>query len=162
MHGSSEQRKFASCWKVHLSRHPVLDLLKANPILMQYILADDEVKKTKVVITHSGYPYCTETGYLCSVYPNVYCDVTQISPYFGIAFKKAIFGLLEFGPANRIMFGSDGGSIPETHWMGIWQGVKQLGVALDELVSGDWITSHEAFEFAELILYKNAKKLYKI
>jgi predicted TIM-barrel fold metal-dependent hydrolase len=145
-----------------LGSAPILDLLEANPILMQYILADDEVKETKVVITHSGYPYCTETGYLCSVYPNVYCDVTAISPYFGIAFKKAIFGLLEFGPANRIMFGSDGVIIPETYWLGIRQGVKQLGEALDELVSGDWITSHEALEFAELILHKNAKKLYKI
>jgi hypothetical protein len=60
------------------------------------------------------------------------------------------------------MFGSDGVIIPETYWLGIWQGIKQLGEALDELVSGDWLTSHEAIEFAELILYKNAKKLYKL
>jgi predicted TIM-barrel fold metal-dependent hydrolase len=145
-----------------LGSAPVLDLLEANPILMQYILADEEVKETKIVITHSGYPYVTETGYLCSVYPNCYCDVTAITPYFGVAFKKAIQGLLEFGPVNRIMFGSDGVIIPETYWLGIRQGVKLLGEVLGDLVSGDWITSQEAFEFAELILYKNAKKLYKL
>jgi hypothetical protein len=145
-----------------LGTAPMLDILEANPILMQHILADEEVKETKVVLTHSGYPYCTETGYLCSAYPNVYCDVTQITPYFGIAFRKAISALLEFGPANRIMFGSDGGIIPETYWMGIYQGVKQLGEALDELVSSHWLTSPEAIEFAELILHKNARELYKI
>jgi hypothetical protein len=60
------------------------------------------------------------------------------------------------------MFGSDGVIIPETYWLGIRQGVEQLGNALGELVSGNWLTAQEAVEFAELILYKNAKKLYKL
>jgi hypothetical protein len=145
-----------------LGSAPVLNLLDANPILMQDILADDDIKETTVVITHSGYPFTTEAGYLCSVYPNCYCDVTAITPYNGPAFKKAIISLLEFSPANRIMFGSDGVIIPETYWLGIRQGVKVLGDALGELVSSDWITAGEAVEFAEMILNKNAKKVYKL
>lgn len=145
-----------------LGSAPALDLRGANPILMQYLLADDEIKDVKVVITHSGYPFTVEAGYMVSIYPNVFCDITAINPYFGIAGKKAIMDILEFAPANRIMFGSDGVIIPETYWMGYTQGVKILGEALDELVSSDWITASEALEFAEKILYKNAANIYGI
>ena len=145
-----------------LGSAPILNLLESNPILMQDILADDDVKETTVVITHSGYPFTTETGYLCSVYPNCYCDVTAITPYCGPAFKKAILSILEFAPANRIMFGSDGVIIPETYWLGIRNGVKALGEALDELVSSDWITADEAMEFAQMILHDNAERVYKL
>ena len=145
-----------------LGSAPALDLRVANPILMQYLLADDEIKDIKVVITHSGYPYTVETGYMVSIYPNVFCDITAINPYFGVAGKKAIMDLLEFAPVNRIMFGSDGVIIPETYWMGYTQGVKVLGQALDELVSTDWITAGQALEFAEKILYKNAVNIYGI
>jgi predicted TIM-barrel fold metal-dependent hydrolase len=145
-----------------LGSAPALDLRVANPILMQYLLADDEIKEVKVVITHSGYPFCTETGYMVSIFPNVYCDVTAIFPYFGVAGKKAVLELFEFAPANRIMFGADGVIIPETYWMGYTQGVKLLGDALDELVTGNWITAGEAIEFAEKILYKNAMEIYGV
>jgi hypothetical protein len=145
-----------------LGSAPALDLRDSNPILMQYLLADDEIKEVKVIITHSGYPFTTETGYMVSIYPNVYCDVTAINPYFGVAFKNAILSILEFAPANRIMFGADGVIIPETYWMGYTQGVKILGDALDELVTSDWITASEAVEFAEKILYKNAIDVYKL
>lgn len=145
-----------------LGSAPALNLFNANPILMQDFLAIDEIKETKVIITHSGYPFTTETGYLTSVYPNVYCDVTAITPYFGVGFKKALLNLFDFAPANRIMFGSDGVIIPETYWLGYTQGIKVLGDVLDELVSADWITAIEAMEFARMILHDNAKTVYKI
>jgi predicted TIM-barrel fold metal-dependent hydrolase len=145
-----------------LGSAPALDLRVANPILMQYLLAEDDIKEVKVVITHSGYPFTTEAGYMVSIYPNVFCDFTAIMPYFSIAGKKAILSLLEFAPANRIMFGSDGVIIPETYWMAYTHGVKILGQALDELVTSDWITASEAIEFAEKMLYQNAKEIYKL
>jgi predicted TIM-barrel fold metal-dependent hydrolase len=145
-----------------LGSAPALNLLNANPILMQDFLAIEEIKETKVIITHSGYPYTTETGYLTSVYPNVYCDVTAITPYFGVGFRKALLNLFDFAPANRIMFGSDGVIIPETYWLGYTQGIKILGDVLDELVCSDWITATEAMEFARMILHDNAKEVYKL
>jgi hypothetical protein len=60
------------------------------------------------------------------------------------------------------MFGSDGVIIPETYWLGIRNGVKALGEALDELVSSDWITADEAMEFAQMILHDNAERVYKL
>jgi predicted TIM-barrel fold metal-dependent hydrolase len=145
-----------------LGSAPALDLRVANPILMQYLLAEDDIKEVKVIITHSGYPFTTEAGYMVSIFPNVYCDFTAIMPYFSVAGKKAILSLLEFAPANRIMFGSDGVIIPETYWMAYTHGIKIVGQALEELVSSDWITAGEAIEFAEKMLYQNAKEIYNL
>ena len=141
---------------------PVLNLYKANPMLLQELLADEEIKGTKVVLTHSGQPFTRETGYLCSVYPHCYCDVSGITPYSAPAVKNAMLEILELAPATRVMMGSDGVMVPETYWFGIKNGVKGLGEALGELVSSDWITTGEAVEFAELILHKNAKRLYRV
>jgi predicted TIM-barrel fold metal-dependent hydrolase len=141
---------------------PVLDLREANPILMQDILAVDEIKETDVVITHSGHPFNQETGYLTSIYPNLYCDVTAICPYFGTALKQAFLKLFEMAPVNRIMYGTDGGVVPETYWFGALQGIKDLEAALEELIKSDWITKEEAVHIANLIINKNAKLLYKI
>lgn len=145
-----------------LGSAPALDLRVANPILMQYLLAEEDIKDVKVIITHSGYPFTTEAGYMVSIYPNVYCDFTAIMPYFATAGKKAILSLFEFAPANRIMFGSDGVIIPETYWMAYTHGVKIVGQALEELVTSDWITASEAIEFAEKMLYQNAREIYKL
>ena len=143
-----------------LGSAPALDLRVANPILLQYLLAEDDIKEVKVIITHSGYPFTTEAGYLTSIYPNVYCDFSAIIPYFGVAAKKAITDILEFAPANRVMYGSDGVMVPEVYWMAYTQGLKILGTVLDELVLSDWITKSEAIEFAEKMLYKNALEIY--
>jgi predicted TIM-barrel fold metal-dependent hydrolase len=48
--------------------------------------------------------------------------VTAITPYAVLALKNALLEILEFAPANRIMFGSDGVIIPETYWLGVTQG----------------------------------------
>lgn len=141
---------------------PVLNLYRANPMLLAELLADEEFRGTKVVLTHSGQPFTKEAGYLCSVYPNCYCDVSSITPYSAPSIKNAILEILELAPASRVMMGSDGVMVPETYWFGIKNGVKGLGRALDELVSFDWITPHDAVEFAELILYENAKRLYRV
>jgi uncharacterized protein len=141
---------------------PTLDLRLANPLLMQDLLAVEEIKETKVVLTHSGYPYCQEAAQMVACYPNLYCDVSALSNFFGTSLKSAMLKLLELAPVNRIMFGTDGVTIPESYWMGVLQGVNDVGAALSELVDSGWITSNDALKFGKLILNENAKKLFKL
>ena len=141
---------------------PTLDLRKANPILMQDILAVDEIKETKVVLTHAGFPFCEEAAMLTSCYPNLYCDVSAICNFMGTSMKTAMLKLFEFAPVNRILFGTDGVTMPESYWIGVLQGVKGLGQALTELINEDWITENDAYKFANMILHENAKKLYQL
>jgi len=142
---------------------PILDLRKANPIVMQDFLGKDEIKNTKIVLTHAGHPYEQETGMLVSSFPNLYCDISAISSYFGVSsLKNALLKLLEMAPLSKIMFGTDGGIIPETYWFGALQGLEDIGIALDEMVKYGWISAGKAEDFAFMLLNKNAEKLYKL
>jgi predicted TIM-barrel fold metal-dependent hydrolase len=141
---------------------PTLDLRKANPILMQDILAVEEVKETKVVLAHAGFPFCEEAAMLTSSYPNLYCDMSAISNFMGTAMKSAMLKIFELAPVNRVLFGTDGVTMPESYWIGVKQGVKGLEQALVELINEDWITEKDANRIAKMILNENAKKLYKL
>ena len=66
---------------------PTLDLRKANPILMQDILAVDEIKETKVVLTHAGFPYCEETAMMTSVTIITRLCRLPISAFISLAYK---------------------------------------------------------------------------
>jgi len=138
---------------------PLLNLLKSNPILLQGILSDKDYKEAKVILVHSGYPYSKEAGFMTSVFPNCYVDVSVI-PYYGIGYKKALMDLFELAPFNRILFATDGASIPETYWFGYANGIKTLEEVLVELSDAGWLTKAEIFEFAEMILNKNAKEVF--
>jgi len=60
------------------------------------------------------------------------------------------------------MYGTDGGTMPETYWFGALQGIKDLESALDEMVRLDWFDTSKAMEFAHMIIHDNAKKFYKL
>lgn len=142
---------------------PALDLRKSNPIVMQDFLGKEEFRNTKIVLTHAGHPYEQETGMLVSSLPNVYCDISAISSYFGVSsLRNALLKLLEMTPLNKIMFGTDGGIIPETYWFGALQGLEETGIVLEEVVRYGWMSAIKAEDFAVMLLNKNAEKIYKL
>jgi hypothetical protein len=142
---------------------PILDLYKANPLLLQEFLEDEVVKKTKIILTHAGYPFCEEAGMLVSSFSNLFCDVSAISTYFGAsALRKSFLRLFELSPMDKIMFGTDGGIIPETYWFGAKQGIKDLESSLIRMIDLGWISLKDAHKYAEMILHKNAINIYKL
>ncbi|MCL4386321.1 MAG: amidohydrolase family protein, partial [Cyanobacteria bacterium] len=140
---------------------PVLNLFKANPMLLQFILAEEDLKEIRVILVHAGYPFLKEAGFMTSVYQNCYADLS-IVPYFGIGYKKALLDILECAPVSRIIFGSDGANIPETYWFAYTHGPKILDEVLNELSQTGWINKKEVLEFTEMILNKNAKKIFRV
>lgn len=142
---------------------PILDLNKSNPLIMQDFLNKKEVMKTKIILTHAGHPFSRETGMLVGSFPNLYCDVSAICSYFGAsALKSSFLKLFELAPINKILFGTDGGTIPETYWFGSLQGVKDMGLAFEEMIKMEWLTAKKAESFAKMILNNNSKNLFKI
>jgi uncharacterized protein len=142
---------------------PILKLQKANPIIMMDFLNNKEIYDTKIVLTHAGHPYEQETGMLVGSFKNLYCDVSAISSYFGsCALKTALLRLFELAPINKIIFGTDGGIIPETYWMGGAYGKKDLANALNEVIKSGWLNPVKAEKYAFMILNENARDLYKI
>jgi len=141
---------------------PALNVCKANPILLENILAEDEIRDVKVMFLHSGIPYSKEAAFLCSTFTNCYCDLSGIVVNFYSAYKKVLYDVLEYGSLKRITFGTDGLMVPETYYMGCLLGIDLLGEVLEEIVKSKYVSSSEAMDIGTMVINKNAKELFKI
>ena len=137
-----------------------------SPIIMRWWRKqkpqEKDIYNTKIVLTHSGGIYCRETSVLISCYPNLYCDLAGFGTVFGTSIKKQLLKLLEMGLINKILFATDGLSIPETYWIGTKITMEGIIDALLELKSAGWIGKNVIFNYAEKILNKNTSILYKL
>ena len=68
--------------------------------------------------------------------------------------------VLEMTPLTKVLFGTDGFSLPEINYAGVMLGKTALTGALEEMVEGSLLSQAEAEEAAALILAENARRLY--
>jgi hypothetical protein len=141
---------------------PSMDLRIANPAQLYDLLNDEEVKKAKIVLTHGGYPYLEEASFLVNAYPNVHLDLSETIPFTAAGVKNRILNLLEMAPTTKIMYGSDGFNIPETHWFAAVHTKHALATALGELIQQECLHEKEAEQLAHRFLHTNAEKLYQL
>jgi len=133
-----------------------------NPILLTPILNSGQVDGTTIVLVHGGYPYCTEAGYLTSVYADLYLDLSLMIPWSSIGIESRILQTLEAAPTAKIMYGSDGIMTPELYWISALIARRALGAALDRLIATQFITASEADEIAHAILHRTARRVYRL
>ena len=87
---------------------PDLDLRLANPLHLHPRLEDRRYRNAPIVLLHASYPSPREAGYLASVYPQVYLDLSLAVPFLSVAgMRDATRALLELAPANKLMYSSD-------------------------------------------------------
>ena len=141
---------------------PYIDLRLSNPILLHYLINDKSAKNAKIILTHGGYPYLEEAGFLVNSYPNVFLDLSETIPFISIGIKEKLLNIFEMAPTTKIMYGSDGYNIPELHWISSIQTKKTLSAALNELLASKEIDEEWAYEIAKDFLSKNAKRIYKL
>jgi hypothetical protein len=60
------------------------------------------------------------------------------------------------------MYGSDGGKIPETHWIAAVLGKEGISRALQDMVDSGFMDEVYACKAGSWILYDNAKNLYRV
>ncbi len=141
---------------------PDLNLIEGNPLLLHQLFQDEDLGNPNIVLLHGGYPYLREAGYLASIYPNVFVDLSLMIPFVQHGMVNGILSILELAPYSKVLYGSDGFSIPELHWIGAKHGRIALSKALQYMIEFGEITPMKATEIAEHILYKNAQNLYKL
>ena len=141
---------------------PGIDLRTSNPLLLRDLINDDCARDARIVLTHGGYPYVEEAGFLINTYPNLYLDISETVPFISIGAKEKLLNLFEMGPTTKIMHGSDGYNIPELFWISAIRAKRALSAALKELVEANEIDEGWAEEIAEQILSGNAKRIYKL
>jgi len=139
----------------------------ANPVLLDAVINDPTLRKTKFVFVHGGPPYTHVTGFLLSK-PNVYADFSEQTWLYGVrALAANIRDWLEWYP-EKVLFGTDlypDTPTPEIGWEEIgWQATdisrRALTLALTGMMHDGEITRERALELARMALHDNAAKLY--
>ena len=137
---------------------PDLDLALSNPLLLRPLIVN---YSCPFVLLHAGYPFFRETGFLASVYANVWTDFGLAVPYLSVAGMRAtVSGLLELAPLNKIMYSSDASLIPELFYLGAAHGREVLAEVLTECCDNGDLSPREAEQAGSWILARNARSLY--
>jgi predicted TIM-barrel fold metal-dependent hydrolase len=139
-----------------------VDLRLANPLHFRPWLQSEKYNRLPWVILHMGYPYLRESAYLASIYPNVYVDLSLAIPFAVGESQPMLFQLLGLAPTSKLLYASDGFSIPELFWLGAKACRTALARVLDQLVADNILTAGEAYASAEQILFRNSDMLYKL
>lgn len=135
---------------------------RCNPKFMFNFLKDEAVRRAKIVLVHGGYPYTSDAAYLTNAFPNVYMDLSIIFPFAYAGASARILDIFELAPTSKVLYGSDGFSIPELHWISAKVGKEILAEVLGKLIQLGVFDEDEAYEAASMILSENARRLYKL
>jgi predicted TIM-barrel fold metal-dependent hydrolase len=134
-------------------------LEKCNPTNMFNFLKDEDVRKATIVLTHTGYPYASEAGWLCSIFPNVYCDISVYTPFTHASMPRRIIEILELAQVSKVLYGSDAFEIPEVHWLSVKIAKKAMSKAFEGLIKFGTLDEDETYKAAKMILSENIKRL---
>ncbi|MBI4675513.1 MAG: amidohydrolase family protein [Chloroflexi bacterium] len=141
---------------------PDLDLAQVNPAFLRPLFEEEKYRGAKIVLLHAAYPYARTLGYLAAVYPNVYADFGLAIPFVAGDARAVLRDVLGLAPASKVLYSSDAFHIPELYWLGAKLGRRALGDVLAEYVADDLITGDAAREMAELMLWRNAARVYGV
>lgn len=116
--------------------------------------------KTKFVFMHMTYPYEHELVAIAKHHENAYASMCWAWIINPIAAKNFLKEFLVTAPANKILtFGGDYGYVENV--VGHAEiARKGITLALTELVVEDWKTIDEVLELTNMIMYKNAERIF--
>ena len=132
-----------------------------DPRKMYSIFDNEEIRRarTQFLLIHTGYPEYHIVSSLISQYPNVFVDLSHYSVDLSYLNSKILGEFLSIASPRKIMHGSD-----TTHPDLTAFGAHNTRVALEQMAN--WLfdvehwTKNEITEVAELILFKNAERLF--
>ena len=136
------------------------DLRENNPIHLKPFLDSPYAADIDVVLIHGGYPYAFEAGYLAAMYPNVHVDISELIPFVTLRARAGIEEIMNMCPLNKLMYGSDGFDVPESHWLSARMGKQILRDILGDLVDKHIIDTSYAKEVARMVLHGNSLRLH--
>jgi hypothetical protein len=139
------------------------DMRLGNPLHLRDVLENEAYRSMPVVLLHESYPYTQLGAYLAAVYPQVYFDLSYTIPFVErlemLAFTRQA---LSIAPASKLLYSSDGISLPEMHWAGAVRGRSVLAQVLDEMIEHDEINESQALLLAHQVLHDTAYTVYRL
>jgi predicted TIM-barrel fold metal-dependent hydrolase len=137
----------------------------ANPLLLESVLNDPALRKTKIVMVHGGWPFTREITALLEK-PTAYLDFSaqdlSVTP---ATLAGSLRQWLEFNP-EKVLFGTDAYPYSdemgweESGWVAAKNGREALAIALTGMMRDGEISRQRASELAHMVLRENARALY--
>ncbi len=115
-----------------------------------------------IVLIHGGDPWVPEAGYVASVLPNVYLDLSALIPWAWSWIDWVLETLIGMVPTTKLLYGSDEASEPEVFWVGARIARKALDRTLAGMVDRDLLTPDEAEKVGRDVLAGNTQRLHGI
>lgn len=138
-----------------------LVLRAANPALLKPLLEHPMAAGARVVVLHT-YPYTRQAGWLASLYPNVFFDLSLAIPLTAHAAENLVSQALELAPWSQLLYASDGFVGPELFFLGARRFREALRKVLEDLSRRGFLSVCEAEDLAEAVLRSNAREIYAI
>jgi uncharacterized protein len=132
---------------------PDLLLARADPSHLKQLF--ERFTETNFVLLHC-YPFVREAGWLASVYPNVFLDLSLTIPHVSRP-AAVVAEAVELAPLSKLLYGSDAVRTPELYLLA----ARWWRDALAEVL-GALLSEPAAERGAELILRENALALYRL
>jgi len=135
------------------------DLTLGDPLLLTPLIRALEVTGAPLVLLHC-YPFHRHAAYLAQVYPHVHLDLSLAVHNVGFRAADVIAETMELAPFGKLLYGSDGFGLPETHLLGAVGFRLGLSRVLSDGVSAGHWSAGDAERFAQLVAAVNARRLY--
>ncbi|WP_283590625.1 amidohydrolase family protein [Ligilactobacillus saerimneri] len=132
------------------------DMYQGNPLLMRDFLNEWSHQGLKVVLLHC-YPYHREAGYLASVFPNLYFDISLIDNLGPSAMERVLDEALELAPYSRFLFASDASTYGEMYAVAAHRFKRALTRHLTKL---DFVPEDQLKNWAAQICYQTSERIY--
>jgi uncharacterized protein len=132
-----------------------------DPFLLAPLLKEKQFYNTTMVLLHGGYPWLRNTAMMAHLFPHVWLDTSWTIPWGSLENDRCLEELLALAPHSKIMCGSGQHGIPEIGWLAAIVARTSLATVLEEKVKKGLLAESQATTSAEMILYKNAKRLYR-
>jgi uncharacterized protein len=138
---------------------PDEDLAESSPLGLRPLLTEPGFDGLRVVLLHC-YPFHREAAYLCSVYPNVWMDLSLAVPLAALDARRAMAETLGLCPWSKLLYASDASRLPEMYLVASLQYREALARGFGELVAAGALDLAEAESAGRLVLAGNARGLY--
>jgi predicted TIM-barrel fold metal-dependent hydrolase len=132
------------------------DMYLGNPLLMRDYLNAFTKKGLKVVLLHC-YPYHREAGYLASVFPNLYFDISLLDNLGPSGASRVFNEAVELAPYTRILFASDASTYPEMYGLAARQFKQALVAHFNQL---PFVDLAQKKAWINAICWQTSAKLY--
>lgn len=140
---------------------PDEDLATTSPLGLRPLFTDPAFRGLRIALLHC-YPYHREAAYLCSVFPDVYMDLSLTIPLAGLDGPRAMKEALGLCPTSKLLYASDASRYPEVFFVAASLHREALADAFSELIDRDVLGPDQALDAGRRVLEENARAVYRL